>query len=196
LAGAVIAIIAYLHPLFPAGWGWLLLEIVCGIALVAAAMAATLVLWMLLQGIFCGIYYGKLARQVELQLGIPPDSLKELPFRQQASDTLGDLASLIAVNMGLLLLHLIPVLGSIGSIAGGLYFNCYFVGREYLDYPLALRGLPRRDKRAFLRKFCHQTLGLGTIVFITNLIPIVGFVIPVTAVVGSVLLHKRLAGTC
>jgi hypothetical protein len=30
---AVVAFLAHLHPVFPSGWGWLLLEILCGVVL-------------------------------------------------------------------------------------------------------------------------------------------------------------------
>jgi CysZ protein len=191
---AVIGIIMYLHPLFSPTWGWRLLEIACGIALVAVALVATLVFWMLMQAIFCGIFHGRLARKVELQLGLSPESLKDAPLGEQITDTLGGITLLVAVNGGLLFLNLVPILGWIASVAGGFYYDCSFVGREYLDYPLSLRGLPRREKLKFIRKYRGQTLGLGTVVFFTNFIPLVGFVTLVTAVAGSVLLHRRLAG--
>src|SRR6185503_7590028 len=75
-----IFFISRLHPLFPAGWQWLLVEILSGIAIVVAAVGLSIAAWMLLQAILCGYFYSKLARQVEIQLGARPEELPELSF--------------------------------------------------------------------------------------------------------------------
>jgi CysZ protein len=189
----VVGAMFCLHPLFPAGWGWLVIEILGGLGLLVLAVAAALATWLLLQGILCGHFYGKLARQVELSLGTPAESLKDLALGQQVVDTLLDVGSLIGVNVGLLALHVIPVLGSIAGLLGTLWFDCLLFGREYFEYPLGLRGSRRREIVAFTRQHRSQTLGLGVAAFVANLLPVVGAVVLSTAVVGGVLLHRRLA---
>lgn len=192
------AFIVHLHPLFPTGWAWAVLEVLCAIALLALALLITLVAWTLLQGLLCGHFYGKLAREVELRLGTPAEALKELPLYREVADTVLDTASLMTLNIGLLLLHIIPGLGSICGIAGSLYFDCYLLGREYLDIPLSLRGKPRRERQTFARQFRGQTLGLGAAALLMTFVPIIGSVALTAAAVGSVLLCRRLgpAETC
>jgi CysZ protein len=190
---AVVGFVTRLHPLFPPGWGWLLLEVLAGMAILLVAVLAAIVVWFVLQGVLCGHFFGKLAREVELQLGTPPEALKELPFWWQLADTLRDLAALILAHIGLLLLHVVPVLGSMASLAGSAYCDCYLFGREYLDLPLSLRGRTRRQRQAFARQFRGQTLGLGAAVLLMSAAPVIGPVLLTTAVVGAVLLHQRLA---
>lgn len=190
-----IGLVAHLHPLFPSGGAWWLLELVCAIVLLMLVVLVALGAWFLLQGILCGHFYGRLARQVEIHLGTPPESLGELSFRYQAVDSLRDLGSLVMLNGGLLVLHVIPVLGSIASLAATAYCDCLLFGHEYMEYPLALRGRSRRDRIVFVRQHRAHVIGLGGSVLLMNLVPLVGSAAMVTAVVGAVLLHRRLTVT-
>ncbi len=189
---AVVGFLTYLHPVFPPGWGWLLSEILCGVVALLLALGATLMTWMVLQAVLCDHYYEELARQVELQLGMQPEDMVGLPLREQIGDVLRDLTLLVGVNLGFLLLHLVPVLGSIIGILGSLYFTCYLLGTGYLGYPLCLRRQHRKQRVAFTRRFRAQTVGLGAVVSLAALLPVVGSFVLATAVVGTVLLHRRL----
>ncbi|MBM4091675.1 MAG: hypothetical protein FJ276_19940 [Planctomycetes bacterium] len=192
---ALAGFITYLHPVFPPGWGWLLLEILCGVVLLFLAIGATLVTWMVLQAVLCGYYYEKLARQVELQLGMRSEELEGLPVGEQFVDLLLDLAILLAVNIGLLFLHVIPVLGSLIAIVGHFCFTCYILGAAYFGFPLCLRQRHRKQRAVFTRQFRSQTTGLGAAVYVAALLPVIGSVVLTTAVVGAVLLHRRLGGS-
>jgi hypothetical protein len=90
----VAGFLTYLHPAFLPGWGWILLEIVCGILLLLLAFGATFATWIVLQAILCSHYYEKLARHVELQLGMRSEDLAG------TVDTLFDLFLLVSVNVG------------------------------------------------------------------------------------------------
>src|SRR5262245_21214936 len=59
LVFAAIAFISRVHPLFPAGWSWFLLEVLCGIAVLAVAVGLSVATWMLLQGMLCGYFYSQ-----------------------------------------------------------------------------------------------------------------------------------------
>jgi uncharacterized protein involved in cysteine biosynthesis len=162
------------------------------IALLAVALALAAGTWLVLNGILCGHYHGKLARQVELLLGMRPEDMKELSFRYQVADTFRDLGALLVINTGFLLLNVVPVIGTIVGTAGALYCNCFVFGMDYLDFPLSLRGLRRAEKRAFGKRHRGHTVGLGAAVFACNFVPIVGSVALSTAAAGAVLLHRRL----
>jgi uncharacterized protein involved in cysteine biosynthesis len=189
---AVAGFAVYLHPRFPPGWGWAALEVLCAIGFLLLALGVALVLWALLQGVLCGYYQAKLAREVEFQLGMRPDEVQDISWAYQVADACRDVAALVAINGGFLLLHVVPVIGSIAGVVGSLYFDCLLFGAEYFDYSLALRGKRRQEKKAFTRRHRFQTLGLGAAVFLANLIPLLGAVLLATAVVGAVLLHRRL----
>jgi uncharacterized protein involved in cysteine biosynthesis len=142
----------------------------------------------------CGYFYGKLARQVELLLGTKKEELVEVPLMYEIIDTSRESLSLVFINLLFLLVQIIPVAGAIIGIPGSYYFTCLALGREYWDYPLALRGFRRKEKHEFARRHRLHTLGLGTAVAVIFLIPIVNAVLLTTAVTGAVLLHRKLAG--
>ena len=72
--------------------------------------------------------------------------------------------------------------------------DAYILGAEFLGYPLELRGQRWRDRQAFAKQWVGATVGLGIVVTGLMLIPIVGAVFQTTAVVGAVLLHRKLTG--
>jgi CysZ protein len=183
--------IDWLHPMFSDGWGWVTLEIVCGIALAALAVLGAFGSWLLLQAVLCGFFYGKLAAQVELKLGMRPEELREVSLKAQTIDAVRDISLLLSVNVGLLLFHIVPIVGSLVATCGSTYFNLLILGGDFVAFPLDLRGMRRAEKRAFVKRFRYHTLGLGAAVILLMLIPVVGAVLLTTAVTGSVLLHRR-----
>lgn len=103
-----------------------------------------------------------------------------------------DIIRLLGINLGLLLLHIVPLIGSVVSAAGTLVCNSLFAGYEFLDYPLIVRGMRRQQRRELTRKHKWHTLGLGTAVLVMILIPGLGALLLSTAVTGSSLLYHRL----
>ena len=79
--------------------------------------------WILLNGILCGYYYGKLAREVEIRLGMSPDDMKEITFGQQVVDTFRDLAAVLGINCGVLALNIVPGLGTVIAFPLGAYLS-------------------------------------------------------------------------
>jgi CysZ protein len=182
-----------LHPWFADGWGWTLVEILFGLVLLVAVLGLALVVYLVLQGILCGHFYGKLARQVELQLGVRPEEIKEVPFAYQVADTLRDVGFLAVVNAACIAVQIVPGIGSVLGACGGYYFNCFTFGLDFFDHPLALRGMRRKEKRAFAKRHRAYTLGLGTAVLAITLLPLINAILLTTAVTGAVLLHRQLA---
>lgn len=189
---AAISFSVYLHPLFPEGWFWGVIEFLCVTGLVMLAAGLGLVTYVFLQGSLIGYYLAKLAREVELQLGLPSSRITEVSWRYEILDACRDVVSLIAINGGFLLLHIVPGIGSILGIAGSLYFDSLLFGEDYFDYPLALRGKRRQEKQEFLKGHRASVLGLGVAVLLVSFIPVVGAVLLASAVVGAVLLYRRL----
>jgi uncharacterized protein involved in cysteine biosynthesis len=181
------------HASFADAWWGTLLAWASLAALALAAVAAVVAAWFLLQRILCDFFYLRLARRVELDLGADPRELCEVDFLYDLLDTLASLALLVAVNLGLLLLHCVPVVGSLLAAAGSLYVSLWVFGLTFMRYPLLLRGWRRRHRGAFARAHQGQTLGVGAVVFACNLLPVVNAVLLTGAVVGAVLLHRELA---
>jgi len=184
----------WLHAKLPSGYGWMTLEVLTGIVLVAAILALALAAWIVFQGIFCGFFYSRLAREVEILLGLPAEQMREVPLRYQIVDALRDLGALMLVASGCLLLGLVPVAGPPAAVIIGGYFDCMVFGMDYLDYPQALRARGRRVQRQFARQHRAATLGLGAGVMLITFIPLLSSVLLTSAAVGAVLLYRKLEG--
>ena len=190
---SAVALATYVHPQFDSTWSSRALEVLSFVAILVVVLLLTIGTWILLQGILCGYFYNLLACQIELAHGMSPDVIRDVTLWYQLVDTLRNLLALVIVSCGFLLLNVVPVVGSLLALAGTLYYDWYIFGLDYFDYPLALRGMRREDKRNFARDHRAQTLGLGSAVFVLSFIPIVGSVLLTTAVAGAVLLHRKLA---
>lgn len=168
-------------------------EVLAAIGLIVLTLGLVLAAWKLLEGILCGHFYGRLARQVELRIGTPPEELTDIPFRFQVFDSVTDFVALAVINFGFLTLNCVPVVGSIAAVCGALYFDCLILGRDFLQFPTALRDMCRHETRRFTRLHRYHTLGLGAAVLLCSLIPVLGAVLLTTAVTGAVLLHQDLS---
>jgi uncharacterized protein involved in cysteine biosynthesis len=162
------------------------------LGLAVATVGGVAAAWLLLQAVLCGYFYAQLACQVELGRGMKRESMRDLPLAVQVMEALQKTTLLIGINLGFLLLHCVPVVGSVVAVCGALYCDCLIFGREFLDYPLALRGRPVADKREFFRRNRVHVLGLGASVLLLNFVPLLGAVLLTTAVTGAVLLHEKL----
>lgn len=192
LLAAAVAYLAHVHPAFPEGWWGILLEIVTALCLLVAAGTLAFVVWLLLLGIFVGRSMGFLAKRVERELGTPEDQLHDIPWKHQIVDAFRDVAMLIAINGATLLLHLIPLVGSVLAVGVSLYFDSMLFGAAVFDYPLTLRGMRRDEKWTFLKARRPYVIGLGLATLLIGLVPVVGPIFTTTATVGAVLLYHEL----
>jgi uncharacterized protein involved in cysteine biosynthesis len=167
-------------------------ELAVAVVLLIAFVGIALILWRILTGVLCGLLYELLAKRVEEELGVAPGELRGLSFSYQVADTLYDLAALAAIHATFFLVGLLPLVGAPLAVAGDFGFTWFLFGADFLDFPLALRGGRRKEKRRFCREHLSHTLGLGAAVFVLQLIPLMGALFLTTAVVGAVVLHRRL----
>lgn len=162
--------------------------------IVLLTLALAFIMYIMLMGVVCAWFFGRLAYHVELALGADKSELSEIPIAAQVIDSLRAVFKLLVVNTAVMVLHLIPVVGSMAAVAIGLYLDAFILGTEFLGYPMELRGTRWIDRQAFAKKHLGATLGLGIVVTGLMLVPIVGAVFQTTAVVGAVLLHRELKG--
>lgn len=177
------------------GWGWYVavaaeIAIVLVVSLVLIVLA--LVVWKILTVIFCGYFFSRLAGEVEQLLGVQPGELRPV---STAAEALGLLLSLLVLLVGstlILALAFIPIVGGVLAFIVGTIFTCWIMGLDYLGYPLSLRGVPRwRQYPVGLAQF-SRTCGLGLFVSICELVPVFGALPLTTAVIGAVLLNRKL----
>jgi uncharacterized protein involved in cysteine biosynthesis len=193
LAYGGVAAFHWLQGLMPSGaWWWDVLRVLTGVALAVVILILALAGWILFQGILCGYFYSLLAREVEIQLGLKPEEIREVPLWYQVVDAALDVTVLTMVSVGCFMLSFVPVLGAPSAIVLGGYFNCFVFGMDYLDYPQALRAFGRKAQREFARRHRGATLGLGASVTLLTFIPLVNSILLTTAATGAVLLYRRL----
>lgn len=195
LAGLVFVAIkfnAWLFGWVGEGWFWSIVQGVAWVGLGVLFLGIGVALALVLGMIFFGYFYGKLAHAVELKIGTRPEELTELSVMSEVVESISALFELIIVNVSLLLVHLLPGIGSFLGGAATWYYDSYIFGSEFLDYGMVLRGMKRKERRAFTKRFRLHTLGLGSSVMVFNFVPILGAAVLTTAVVGGVFLRQRL----
>lgn len=178
----------------PIAWWASIVEWIGFVAILMLAFGVGLICYILLQSIFCAWFFSKLAYQVELFLGARSDELSEISYTGQIIDALRAAAKLLLVDIGILFLNIIPFIGTVAAFVIGAYMHAWIMGAEFLGYPQELRGIRWKDRQLFAKTWLPSTLGLGTIVAGLMLIPIVGAMFQTTAVVGAVLLNRRING--
>jgi CysZ protein len=179
---------------FPDTWWAPIIEWGVFVGLIVLTLGLGVIGYIVLQGVFCGYFFSLLARHVEMSLGVAPGELKDVRVPGQITDALRAAFKLIVVNVFLLLLQILPVVGAVAALIIGGYLNAYILGSEFLGYPMELRGIRWIDRQRYAKRQLAHTLGLGSIVSILILIPVVGALLQATSVVGAVLIHRRLAG--
>jgi len=97
----------------------------------------------------------------------------------------------LAVSVVLLLVGLVPAVGSAAAFTVGALVGGRLLAIELTAYPLARRGIvSRRDRVAALRPVRLRVVGFGTVAFLAFLIPF-GAVLAMPAVVAGATLLAR-----
>jgi CysZ protein len=195
---AIVWSISVAHPRlasatgdWPAPAQWTAELLLAGVLLIVF-LGGALLLWRVLTGVLCGYFYERLAKRTEEVLGVAASELRELSFTYQVVDTCRDLAALVLIHATFFIVGFMPLVGAPLAVVGDFSFTWFLFGADFFDLPLALRGRRRSEKRRFCRDHLPHTLGLGASVFMLQLVPFAGAVFLTTAVVGAVILHRRL----
>ena len=181
-----------LHNYFEHNWSGWALEILSFIGVIGLGVLLAFVTWLLCQTVFVGYFYSVLLAQVEQRLGVPEDKLEEAPFVQQTIDSIVDITKFIVISLILLLLGLIPFIGTACAAVSVPLFNSLVAGYEFLDYPMVVRGQRRKQRRQFARQYRWYTIGVGASVLCLLLIPFLGAMMLCTTAAGTAVLYHRL----
>lgn len=90
----------------------------------------------------------------------------------------------------LLIITVIPVINIVSPFLW-ILFAAWFFALEYIDYPLANRGLFFKDVKIHNRKNRMRALGLGSAVFIMTSIPFINFFAMPVAIAGATKLTTK-----
>lgn len=163
-------------------------------AMLVLTLGIGFIAYLVLMSVFCSVSFSKLARRVEIHLGSTEEELVEVSTIAGILDALRASFKLIAINVLLLFVHVVPGIGSLVAISVGLYIDSFILGSEFLGIPLELRGKRWLERQEFAKTWRGATLGIGANVTGLMLIPIVGAVFQTMTVVGAVLVYRRLTG--
>lgn len=92
----------------------------------------------------------------------------------------------------LLLLNIVPILGSGASVILSFCFTIFWLGFAFIDYALARHGLRLGAKLRFLMKNIFPVWGFGAGVFVGLLVPVLNLAFIPLAVVGGTLMYVDL----
>ena len=98
----------------------------------------------------------------------------------------------LVVVAALLLLNLLPLVGSVVYSILFFLFTTFWLGLSFLDYALARKGYGLRDKIRYARRHTCSVLGYGLGVFLGLLIPVFNLLFIPMAVVGGTILYINL----
>ncbi|MCI0343241.1 MAG: EI24 domain-containing protein [Planctomycetales bacterium] len=195
---ALDPLLGWLWPLAegePAGFLRTLAAVGVGLLLALAAFGVSI----LLAPALAEPFLGRLARRVrERTAGPGPETPGGLvaglvvPIVNQGKK----LAFLVAANVLLLPLLLVPGLGAAAYAALALTLTWFLLGLTYLEYPLETgpRLLTPRERRRYLYAHLPAGLALGAVSSLAALVPCVTFLLLPAAVAGATLLYLDLGG--
>ena len=162
-----------------------------GLLTASSVALAVFVAWVL-GNIASSPFYDVLASRVETEeLGVSDD---DTSWSRVLSDawmsvrhSIAGLGLYLVVQVGLLALHLVPVVGSVLNAVLGAAVTVAFVSREVMDIPLSRRRLSFGDKLIYLSDNRRVIGGHGAVVALLLLIPMANLLVTPLAVLGATL---------
>jgi CysZ protein len=206
-AVALISVLGSLGPL--SGWilnrfttaenGWTsLLQAIIALGVVAASIVVVVYLYATVTLLVGTPFFERISAQVDDNLGHAPVRVDETPWRSTLrgiGESLAMLSLTLPLGIGLFLVSLIPVVGTLTALTLGALFGGWFLSLELTSFPLSQRGMASlRERRHILQQHRPVAIGFGTMVFVAFLIPGGAVLMMPAAVSGGTLLARRIVG--
>ena len=192
---AVLAYLFFQHRaelvdgLLPARWwGWLRTGLGWLFTLLVAV--AGLFLFTIVGNILASPFLDAMTERILRDLGetLPPPRGALRALGRSVVNQVLKLVFFGAIQAALLLLQLLPGIGTVLHPVLSTFVGVVFLGFEYLDYPLDARHLSVPDRFRWLGRHLAEALGFGAVLFPVLLIPFVGYACLPLAVAGASLL--------
>jgi CysZ protein len=198
-----LGVALYASVLFP-GWQWLgqldlhlpswlsWLDLVLQVLLAIVLFGATGFLLVQFGAILGSPWYGQLAETIEkLRVGELPSG--QLSFTQMVQDIgraiafqLKKLGLTLAIGLPLLLLNLLPPIGTLVASIGGITLGVLLVSMDFLDPPLERRRLSFRTKLGLLVRTLPASASFSLVCFGLASIPFLNLLtIPLCTIAGT-----------
>lgn len=101
------------------------------------------------------------------------------------------LGLLLLANITLLLLNLIPAVGTVAYTVLSFVNTLFFFGLQFFQFPMDRRRFSFGEQLKISRSFLPQVIGVGLAFFVLSLIPIVGFLSLNMASVGAAVVFNK-----
>src|SRR6266498_136428 len=176
--------------------------LVLGLLVVLATLVAFLLLAVVtfatLTNLIGQPFFERLSDRVERHLGNPPAGVDTPWWRTLPRGTVESvlvLALVVAVNLPLFVLDLLPLLGQTLVPLLQALVSGFLLSLELLAIPLQRRGLHLGARLRFAWRHRGAVTGFGVAAFLLFLVPLANVLAMPGSVVGGTLLVRRLTGT-
>lgn len=105
------------------------------------------------------------------------------------SNEIKKLSIFVGLQIALLLLNLLPAIGSIVYAICAPLLTIFFLAFEYLDFTLSRKRIKFGDKMKFISDNKGACMGMGAAFFFTTVVPFINFFVMPVAVIGATLLY-------
>ncbi|MEP6481649.1 MAG: EI24 domain-containing protein [Rhodoglobus sp.] len=173
------------------------IRVVVGLAFLAVAVLIVINTFTAVTLIVGQPFYERIWRHVEQRSGGIPTEVSTGFWRSTArgiGDGLWMLAPTLLVGLGIFLLGLIPVVGTILAAVIGAFVGGWYLAIELTGLAFEARGVGLRDRRRTLRSRSALTRGFGVSTYLLFLIPLGAVIVMPAAVAGATLLARRALG--
>jgi len=176
---------------FPEAWYGVILAVTATSLVVVFFLFIYLMLFAMVGSIIGSPFYEVLAWNIEHQNNYRDEERsfwKELKImlRYEAEK----FVFLGIIHVFLLILFILPGVGTIGYSILGFLATVFFLGFEYLDYAFNHRGWGFTKKRIWCQHHKGVVFGFGLAIFLFLLIPVVNvFLLPIAVAGGMLLFH-------
>jgi CysZ protein len=172
-------------------WGWLRSGL--GWLMTVIVFVAGLFLFTIVGNILAGPFLDAMTERILRELGetLPPPRGTLRALGRSVVNQVLKLVFFGGIQIALLLLHLLPGVGTALHPVLSTLVSVAFLGFEYLDYPLDARHLSVPARFAWLWRHPGEALGFGAVLFPILLIPFIGYVLLPLAVAGASLLAHQ-----
>lgn len=138
--------------------------------------------------IFLAPFSDKLSHKTSVLSGATSKATNELGFFRAIWEGMKLVAlQLVIVGIVLLLTIFVPPVG----VPLGVFVTICFCGIDFLDVPLSMRGMPMRQKFAFLWRSRARVLGFALAGYLLLHIPVLNlFVLPIGVIGATLLVNK------
>lgn len=205
LLAAIVALVVYAGDLaawatpFADDWSGLwqdLVRVTTAVAMVAAGLALSVLLFTGLTLAIGGPFYESIAEEVEdSRLGGVRDA-ENIGWARSAANGIRDTAQLIVrsllYSIPLVIAGFIPVVGQTVVPVLAVCVQAWLLGVELTGIPFSRRGRTLAERRTTLRRSRSMTLGFAIPVYLLCLVPFAALAVLPAAMAGGTLLAHRL----